>query len=129
MTRSDAENAELWELRYRDLEETFAMSMAASAEAMDEMKSARHSSGLSELWSMVDGLGRIEVNALLSGPVQEVSFIVQQGARTLLSGPFTPSNTLIFEAPSPGKYVVTCSTRLLSTGEPLSRKAVEVIVR
>lgn len=125
----DATSVEqLWKERYRELEDTFAMAVTAIAESVGRQAGPGVADGVQHIWTEVSSSSRVVVVATLSGPPQEVSFRVTTGDVVLQDGQFNPSNTLSFQSPTSGRYLVTCTSRLRGSGVVLGQKSVEVIV-
>lgn len=117
----------LWQERYAELEDTFFKAMTAIAENLGGH--LNQGVGIQEVSTDVGPTSRVEVVALLSGPPQEVSFRVSSGSVILQEGEFGRSNTLHFEPPMAGRYLVECRSRVLGTDDTISEKAVEAIVQ
>lgn len=128
MSHDESSMEQLWQQRYRELEETFSMTMTAIAESLSRPAGPSPGEGIHKVWAEVGPTALVEVVASLSGPPQEVSFRVTAGGLVVQEGGFTPSNTLSFQPRTSGTYLVTCTSRALGTDSVMSQKSVEVIV-
>ncbi len=128
MTNEEGSHVLLWEERYRELEDSFALAMLAIAEGLDRHSISMLAPGIGEIITEVAGSRGMKVVATLSGPPQEIAFRISLGGTVIMDRHFASSNTVSFVAPVVGKYEIACTSRVLGSAFVMSSKTIEVTV-